>query len=88
VSVIGMLLVRGTPESKVEASGDYTFDTKGILTFLVTTVALQVFATQGVRLGWTSPASLGLLALSLVFGFLFFRAETPRRNIGGLADIR
>lgn len=80
VSVIGMLLVRGTPESRVEASGGYTFDIKGILTFLVAMVALEVFATQGARLGWTSPASLGLLAVSLVFGFVFFRVEAGNVN--------
>ncbi|HEU5328963.1 MAG TPA: MFS transporter [Thermomicrobiales bacterium] len=80
VSVIGMLLVRGTPESSVAASGSYVFDIKGILTFLVAMVALQVFATQGARLGWTSPAALGLLAASLVFGFLFFRVESGNVN--------
>lgn len=80
VSVIGMLLVRGTPESRVAASGSYVFDIKGILTFLVAMVALQVFATQGARLGWTSPAALGLLAASLVFGFLFFRVESGNVN--------
>ena len=80
VSVIGMLLVRGTPESRVAASGSYVFDIKGILTFLVAMVALQVFATQGARLGWTSPTALGLLAVSLVFGFLFFRVESGNVN--------
>ncbi|MGN6812403.1 MAG: MFS transporter [Thermomicrobiales bacterium] len=80
VSVIGMLLVRGTPESRVAASGSYVFDIKGILTFLVAMVALQVFATQGARLGWTSPAALGLLAASLVFGFLFIRVESGNVN--------
>ncbi|MGN6173683.1 MAG: MFS transporter [Streptosporangiaceae bacterium] len=80
VSVIGMLLVRGTPESRVAASGGYVFDIKGILTFLVAMVALQVFATQGARLGWTSPAALGLLAASLVFGFLFIRVESGNVN--------
>lgn len=80
VSGIGMLMVRGTPESRVKVSSGYTFDTRGVVTFMIAMVALQVFATQGAQLGWTSPASLGLLALSLVFGYLFFRAEAGNAN--------
>ncbi|EHK66392.1 MFS transporter, partial [Achromobacter arsenitoxydans] len=34
VSLIGMLMVRGTPESKAEAKGDYKFDGKGIAYFM------------------------------------------------------
>jgi DHA2 family multidrug resistance protein-like MFS transporter len=75
-----MLMVRGTPESRAAARGHYTFDTRGVLTFMIATVALQVFATQGAKLGWMSAASLGLLAVSLVFGFLFFRAESGNAN--------
>jgi DHA2 family multidrug resistance protein-like MFS transporter len=41
VSVIGMLMVGGTPESKAAVQGSYTLDAKGVLTFMVTMVALQ-----------------------------------------------
>ena len=47
ISVAGMLMVRGTPESKAAAGKDYRFDTMGVLTFMVAMVALQVLATQG-----------------------------------------
>ena len=47
ISVLGMLMVAGTPESKAETKGAYRFDTAGVLTFMVMMVALQVFATQG-----------------------------------------
>jgi DHA2 family multidrug resistance protein-like MFS transporter len=80
VSVIGMLMVRGTPESRAEARGGYTFDTTGILTFMIAMVALQVLATQGAKFGWTSAASLALLAVAVVFGALFFRAESGNPN--------
>jgi len=43
VSVVGLLMVRGTPESRAEARDDYTFDTKGVVTFMIAMVALQVF---------------------------------------------
>jgi hypothetical protein len=55
VSLAGMLMVRGTPESKTAATKDYRFDTIGVLTFMVTMVALQVLATQGGEFGWTNP---------------------------------
>src|SRR5690348_2312485 len=42
VSLIGMLMVRGTPESRAESKGAYKFDTWGIVTFMITMVALEV----------------------------------------------
>ena len=73
---LGMLMVRGTPESKAAVQGSYTFDTKGVLTFMVTMVALQVLTTQGSQMGWTNPITLGLAAIAGIFGVLFFRAES------------
>ena len=80
VSVIGMLMVRGTPESRVEGRSGYKFDTRGVLTFMVAMVALQVFATQGAKFGWASAASLGLLAIGVVFGAIFFHTESGNPN--------
>ena len=79
ISVVGLLMVRGTPESRVEG-GRYVPDVKGIATFMVAMVALQVLVTLGGTLGWTSPASLGLLATTLVVGYLFVRVETGNPN--------
>jgi DHA2 family multidrug resistance protein-like MFS transporter len=75
LSLVGMLMVAGTPESKAQTSGAYKFDTGGVITFMIMMVSLQVFATQGGSMGWTSLPTLGLLAASIVFGFLFFRIE-------------
>lgn len=80
VSAAGMLMVRGTPESKAAADKTYRFDTMGVLTFMVTMVALQVLATQGSEIGWTNPITLGLGAIALVFGVMFFKVETATRN--------
>ena len=80
VSVAGMLMVRGTPESKAAGQNDYQFDTMGVLTFMVTMVALQVLATQGSDIGWTSPTALGLAATSLVVGVMFLWAEKTARD--------
>lgn len=76
VSLIGLLMVRGTPESKAPPKEGHRFDLAGVLTFMVTMVALQIFATQGAVFGWTSPLSIGLLAAALIFGFAFYRIES------------
>ena len=76
VSVLGMLMVRGTPESKAAVQGSYTFDTKGVLTFMVAMVALQVLTTQGSQIGWMNPITLGLVAVAVIFGVIFFKTES------------
>ena len=86
VSVIGMLMIRGTPESRAAARGDYRFDTAGVLTFMIAMVALQVLATQGAKFGWTSPASLALIAAAILFGIAFFRVES--RSANAFVDFR
>jgi DHA2 family multidrug resistance protein-like MFS transporter len=80
VSAIGMLMVRGTPESKAAADKEYRFDTAGVLTFMVAMLALQVLATQGSQIGWTNPVTLSLGAIAAIVGALFFAAETRARN--------
>ena len=73
-------MIRGTPESKAESTGNYKFDLPGVLTFMVTMVALQVVVTQGNKLGWTSPLIMGLSAVALVFGTLFMKIESKSAN--------
>src|SRR5438132_13622591 len=51
---------------------------------MVAMVPLNVSATQGAKFGWASTASLGLLAISVVFGVIFFRAES--HNINAFVD--
>jgi len=51
-----------------------------VLTFTVMMVSLQVFATQGASMGWTSLPTLGLLAVSIIFAVLFFRIESTSPN--------
>ncbi|HKT80722.1 MAG TPA: MFS transporter [Vicinamibacterales bacterium] len=80
VSAGGMLMVRGTPESKAATAGDYRFDPIGVLTFMVAMLALQVLATQGSDIGWTSPIALALGAIAVVVGAIFFRVETRTPN--------
>ena len=80
LSLIGMLMVRGMPESRVPTREGYKFDLPGVIYFMVMMVALQVYATQGDALGWTSPISLLLIAVTVVFAILFFRQESGNEN--------
>jgi DHA2 family multidrug resistance protein-like MFS transporter len=80
VSAAGMLLVRGTPESRAAVDQDAGFDTAGVVSFMVTMLALQVLATQGSEVGWTSPTALRLAAIALVVGAIFIRVETRARH--------
>ena len=80
LSLIGMLMIRGTPESKAATQGSSKFDYAGVITFMIMMVALQIFATQGAEFGWTSPFSLTLLTVSILFAFLFFRIEMKVPN--------
>src|SRR5208283_724386 len=75
VAVIGLILMHGTPESRSEGNRDYKFDFAGVIAFLIAMVALQIVVTQGNRLGWTSPYALFLIAVTVIFGVLFFRIE-------------
>ena len=80
VSVIGMLMVRGTPESRADTAKEHSTDVLGIVTFMIALVALELFATLGARFGWLSVVSLGLLAAGVVFGIIFIRVESRRAN--------
>ena len=86
VSVIGLLMIKGTPESKAETKGDYKFDFAGVLTFMIAMVALQILVTQGNKLGWTSPLILSLAGVAAFFGILFFRIESSAAQ--GFVDFK
>jgi DHA2 family multidrug resistance protein-like MFS transporter len=86
ISVVGMLMVRGTPESKVVSSGSYQLDVKGIATFMIAMVALQVLVTMGGTFGWTSVTSVALLATALIVGAIFVRVESG--NPAAFVDFR
>lgn len=79
VAVLALLLLRDTPESKAtDAGSHHRFDWSGLIAFVVAMLAINVFISQGPRLGWFSGASLGLLVAFVVFVLAFFRIETRK----------
>lgn len=75
-ALLGLVLMRGTPESRATDKGTYRFDYGGVITFMIAMVALQVVVTQGNKFGWTSLPVLILISVALVAGVLFIRTET------------
>src|SRR5690242_13372136 len=74
-ALLGLFLMRGTPESRATGGATYRFDFAGVITFMVAMVALQIVVTQGNNLGWASPSALVLIAVAVVGGVLFVWVE-------------
>lgn len=80
VSIIGLILIKGTPESKAERKQQYKRDYAGILTFMMAMIALQLFIAKGSQLGFTSVAGIVLMATILLFTILFFHIEKGKQG--------
>src|SRR5699024_5091667 len=80
ITVIGMMLLKGTPESKVEAIGSQKFDFSGLMAFVVMMLSFNLYITNGSALGWTSLAGLGLIAVLLLSTLVFVKLETSKDN--------
>jgi DHA2 family multidrug resistance protein-like MFS transporter len=79
VSLIGLWMIKDTPESKARQSGETKkLDIAGIFTFMIVMIALQVLVSKGSDLGWASTVSLILIAVIVVFGTVFFRIENGK----------
>lgn len=80
-AVIGMFLLKDTPESKQESTGKFKFDYLGLAIFAVTMVALNVVINFGADLGWTSPIILGLSALTIIGLIVFIKVEKSKKVV-------
>ena len=85
VAIASFLLIRGTPESKVEAKERKSFDWSGLITFIVAMVAVNVVIGQGSALGWSSRTVLLLTALFVVSAVAFLKIESSSRS--GFVDL-
>jgi DHA2 family multidrug resistance protein-like MFS transporter len=85
VAIASFLLIRGTPESKVESKERKPFDWFGLITFIVAMVAVNVVIGQGSALGWSSRTVLLLTALFVVSAVAFLKIESNSRS--GFVDL-
>lgn len=86
-AVLGMILIKGTPESRVEPSAtevNSKFDMSGLIAFIITMVSLNLVITQGKSFGWTSITTLALIVIFLIGAFAFFKIELNK--VGGFID--
>jgi len=73
-ALLAMLLIKDVPESKGEKSKT-KFDVSGLIVFIITMVALNIFITQGADLGWTNLLTLTLLVVAIAGIILFIKIE-------------
>jgi DHA2 family multidrug resistance protein-like MFS transporter len=66
LSVIGLMMIKGTPESKAGTTGNKRTE--------------QLLVSKGSEFGWTSPAGIMLIMGTLIFALLFFRIEKGREE--------
>ncbi len=79
-AVAGMLLIRGTPESKSQEKATHGFDYLGFLTFIIALICLNILITRIYSLGWENPLILGLFVLFLLAALVFLWAEIRKKK--------
>ena len=75
ISVLGILLIRGTPESKSATPSNSRYDYVGLFSCILGLLSLNLLITKGFRLGFTHPFTLSMLGGFIVMALIFFRTE-------------
>jgi DHA2 family multidrug resistance protein-like MFS transporter len=83
-ALLGMLLIKDTPESKAESKGAFKFDVAGLIILIVTMLALNLFITRGKDWGWTSALTLICLVVAIIGIIVFVKVE--KNNAIALID--
>ena len=85
-SIIGLIMIKGTPESKAERKENHKSDYAGIITFMLAMIALQILVSKGAQLGFTSVAGIVLIAAIFLFSIMFFYIEKGKK--GAFIDLK
>ncbi|MDK9710983.1 MFS transporter [Acidaminobacter sp.] len=81
VAIGSFFLISGVPESKNPPSDKKRgFDLAGIITFMIGMLSVNILISQGGRLGWSSPMSLGLAAIVVISFLIFFKIEKSTKD--------
>ncbi len=80
VSVISIVLIWGTPESRADQAAHRRFDVVGLIIFMISILALMIVLIFGRQLGWTTPTTLGLGAIAIVGLAVFVLYERKKTN--------
>lgn len=79
-AILALWLIKDTPESKAKNTDNSKFDIGGLIVFIITMVALNIFITQGAEIGWTNWITLVLLAVTIVGAIIFIKIEIGKSN--------
>ena len=79
-AILALWLIKDTPESKAKQSGNSKFDVSGLLVFVVTLLALNIFITQGSEIGWTNWITILLLVVTVIGAIGFIKVEKGKSN--------
>lgn len=80
ISVLGMLLVKGTPESKSNEMSVSRYDYVGLFSCVLGLLALNLLITKGFKLGLMHSFTLGMFFGVVVMAIVFFRTEFRLKN--------
>jgi len=83
LGVVSLFLIRGTPERKAARNTDgpaYRFDWGGVIAFVISLLALNVYISQGPNIGWLSLSGIGLIAVTAIAGLIFLQIETHHKT--------
>lgn len=86
LSLIGLLMVKGTPESKAENKGTSKIDTIGIIVFMIAMLALQLLVTKGPSIGFKTVLGIGIILVTIISIALFIILE--KGKIGAFIDFK
>ncbi|MCM3742546.1 MFS transporter [Sporosarcina luteola] len=79
-AILALWLLKDTPESKAKQTGNSKFDVSGLIVFIITMLALNIFITQGDELGWTNWITIVLIAVAIIGAFAFIKVENGKEN--------
>ncbi|MCM3638169.1 MFS transporter [Sporosarcina luteola] len=79
-AILALWLLKDTPESKAKQTGTSKFDVSGLIVFVITMLALNIFITQGDELGWTNWVTIVLIAVAVIGALAFIKVESGKEN--------
>ncbi|MFJ7973992.1 MFS transporter [Psychrobacillus sp. NPDC096389] len=79
-AILALWLIKDTPESKAKDTGNSKFDIKGLIIFIITMLALNIFITQGAEIGWTNWITIVLVVVTIIGAIIFVKVENGRSN--------
>ena len=79
-AILALWLIKDTPESKAKQTGNSKFDVSGLIVFIITMLALNIFITQGAEFGWTNWITIVLLVVTVIGAIVFIKVENGKSN--------